>query len=372
MSDFLYILTDGINTKIGITNDFDKRMASYTTHNPNFQLYKSYPCGKDEARRIETAIKVIFKDALSGKSKEWFEIPADTIDRYASLLLEKPVSSIVTPSMHGVRVTNEAHELLSKLDRLLNSDKQEERLKSETVKEQMAEAFATAFALGIPEHKLPDDYIVFKDNASVDTRHCADPGTSEFVRKSIESNCISLPKDDHVWRFFHLVKLASGHFVAVCTSRVSMPYLKAIADKEIVREIVAKANQVGWNCTPHHDWSWHSPEISGLLLFQPKTPVFTILRTWEGSFRKWLIERQEVLKFEAFPDKDMLEKAIEDTARDNTFPLDIHSYGELQEKYLGPFFWIDKDGDFFLKNAYQFLIGKWANNGREFKVEVQP
>ena len=43
MSGYIYILTDGINTKIGITVDFDKRMSSYNIISEYVQWVKSYP-----------------------------------------------------------------------------------------------------------------------------------------------------------------------------------------------------------------------------------------------------------------------------------------------------------------------------------------
>lgn len=84
----------------------------------------------------------------------------------------------------------------------------------------MAEHFANCFSLGIPEHKLPDGLIVFQDSESVDKDYCESPKTSQRVKIAVEHNFISFPHDDHVWWFFHLVRLATGHFIAICTARV--------------------------------------------------------------------------------------------------------------------------------------------------------
>ena len=359
MSGYIYILTDGINTKIGITVDFDKRMSSYNTHNPNIQLVKSYPCDIEEARRVETAIKTVFKGNLSSKSKEWFSVSSDWVDKCVSTLLEKPVKNPVLSSGHGVRLTSVADKLQQTILRQVESKNIEERKKQYATQEEMAEHFAHCFSLGIPDHKLHYELIPVKDNASVDKDYCTSPILSSKVRKTVKQNYINFPKDENVWRFFHLVRLATGHSIAICTARVSMPYLEEIKDKDTIQEIADLANEFGWMCTVHHDWSWHYPEKTGLLLFQPKTPVVTILRRWENSFRKWVIERQELLKFERFGDKDCLEKVIGDISFDTTFPLDINSYEELCNKYLEPFFGIEKEDDFFLKDAYKFLIGKW-------------
>lgn len=360
MSGHIYILTDGGNTKIGITTDFDKRMASYNTHNANIQLVKTYPCAIEEARKIESAIKHIFKNELSGKSREWFSVNPETVERYVSTLLEKPSEAPILPSMHGVKLTERAGSLKEEILTLVEHRDVKQRKKANAKKEELAELFATRFRLGIPEHKLPD-YVLVKDNACVDIQHCISPSESQKVRASIKSNRISMPYDDHVWRFFHLVKLATGYFVAICTARVSMPYLEAISKSENIQEMVGLAEELGWYCTIHNDWSWHYPDKSGLVLYQPKTPVSTKLRLWDNSFRKWLIEKQELLKLERFDIKDDLEKAIEDAAHDNTFPLDVNSYQELCNKYLEPFFGITnyEENAHWLKPPYEFLIDKW-------------
>ncbi len=140
-----------------------------------------------------------------------------------------------------------------------------------------------------------------------------------------------------------------------------MPYLEAIKGESRTREIVDAANEYGWYCTLHHEWSWHAPDKTGLILYQPKTPVIHRLRMWEGSFRKWVIERQGLLKLERFDKSEDLQKCIDDICHDNTFPLDINSYQDLCDKYLEPCFYINSDSDFWLKEPYEFLIRKWKD-----------
>lgn len=362
VSGHIYILTDGINTKIGITTDFNKRMSTYNTHNANIQLIKSYPCDIEEAKRIETAIKYVFKGSLSGKSKEWFSVSPETVDRYVSTLLEKPLKTAFLPSMHGISLTEKAYNLKEEIVKLVEHANIEQRRKVDAKKEELAELFATCFGLGMPEHKLPpQEMVVVKDNAGVDTRHCTPAVQSQKVRQAVRSNRIAMPHDDHVWRYFHLVKLGTGCFVAVCTARVSMPYLKAISKDEEIQAIVELANEFGWYCTIHNDWSWHYPDKSALILYQPKTPVSNLLRLWDNSFRKWLIERQELLKLERFDNKEDLVKVIEDTAHDNTFPLDVISYRELCDKYFRPFWGVahNEESDHWTRPAYEFLMSKW-------------
>ncbi len=190
----IYILTDGVNTKIGITTDFDKRMSSYNTHNANVQVFKHYPCDIGEAKRIETIIKGACKDLIVGQGKEWFSLSPEAIDRYVSAMLEKPLANPILPSMHGVRLTSEAYELKDTINKLLNDKNIEERKKAEAKKDELAELFGTSFGLGFAEHKLPPaNTIVSKDYTAVDFQHCANPRASNAVRKAIESNRVSFP-----------------------------------------------------------------------------------------------------------------------------------------------------------------------------------
>lgn len=80
------------------------------------------------------------------------------------------------------------------------------------------------------------------------------------------------------------------------------------------------AEDLGWICSTHDDWSWHDPGRTGLILWQPKTPVRTLLERWDGSFRKWVVERRKALLMEAKGHKDFA-KVIDDLSGDETFPL---------------------------------------------------
>jgi hypothetical protein len=355
MSGHLYILTDGVNTKIGITTDLSKRLSSYKTHNPNFQQFKVYACEIDEAKRVEGVIKQAFKDKLSSSSKEWFSVNPEVIDRYVSVLLITPTQDNITPAMHGVRFTSEAGEIKNKILQALKA-KGGFADDANQHKDILAECFANRFGLGIPYHKLPDD-LVIKDGLGVDINNC--DTESKLAQEGVSSNHVHISYDDHTDNFYHLVKLASGHFIAVCTAKVSMPYLKAIKGKD--EEIIDAASAVGWYATFHHDWSWYYPDESGLILFQKKTPVPIILKQWDSSFRKWVVERSVLLKQEKTSNRDNLIKCIEDISYDNTFPLDIQSYDELCDKYLEPYWGYNKDDDFFLKESYSLLIEKWRH-----------
>lgn len=352
----IYIIADGFNTKIGITTDLNKRMASYVTHNPTAKLFKTYTCKLDDAKRVELTIKHAFKDKVSSKSREWFDVSCNTIDRYVSALLYVPTEDEILPTMHGMGLTDEAHVLLNKI--LVCVDKNEN---STLLKQQFAELFGSKFNLGIPEHKLPEK-VVIKDRIAVDMNHCN--SDSLVARKAIKSNYPEVPFNDHEYRFYHLSRLSSGHYVAFCTAMVTMPYHEALAEQQAKHKVIATANDLGWHMTFDNDWSWWFPEKTALIVFQPKTPILNKLAMFDKSLRKWVIERAEILKNEQYSNRDDLEKIIEDLSHDNSFPLDVNTFEELSEKYLTPFFGIYPDDEYadWLKDGYSHLINKWKSS----------
>lgn len=360
MNGYLYIITNGSHTKIGITNSLDKRLASYKTHNPIFQVYKTFEADYKEAKRVETLIKQLFKEELSGEGKEWFAVNPEIIERYAFTLLAKPVINELLPSMHEVRLTEEAHKLKSQILDALEKGKGHSD-NANPIKDQLQEIFATRFKLGIPSHKLPED-IVVRDAMGVDLNHCQQE--SQKAIDGIRNNYITMPHDDHVKSFYHLVRLSTGHYAAICTARASLSYPPRFDGHE--DEIVNAANEVGWHCTFHHDWSWHQPDETKLALFQKKTPVQEILRDFDSSFRKFVIERSKLLSQLSLDNKNALNKIIQDIVRDNTFPLTVHSLEDLCDCYLGKFWHYSMDEivtDKFLQ-AYKLLFTEWNKSSR--------
>lgn len=362
MSAYIYIIKDADKTKIGISTNLDRRLPAYKTHNPNHQVYKTYPCSIEEAKRIELVIKQAFKDKLTGQGKEWFSVPAEEVDKYVCSLLDAlPTTSDAMPSLHGVKLTQKAEVLLNSIYEAV-----EGRKDSLSLKEQFAELFGKAFSLGIPYHKLPDN-LMAKEYLYVDLMHSANPHDSKLVREAV-TGVQKMTHDDHCWYYFHLLKLSSGHSIAVCTAKVSMPYIERIVG-DAEKEIFEHSKELGLWATFHHDWSWWYPTKTALILYQPKTPVSKMARQWDKSFRKWVMERKEVLKFEDYEDMETLQRAIEDVCDDKHFPLEFKDYSDLQEKYLGPFWHFlndeqmqDHDYEDDRALAMKFLVGLWRNN----------
>lgn len=359
MTAHIYIIKDGDKTKIGKSTNMARRLPAYKTHNPNHEVFKTYPCSAEQAHSIELFVKQKYKDRLAGQGKEWFSVPAAEIDNLVCSLMEPSEGMAdAMPSLHGVKLTFDAQELL---DKILQAVVKGE--KSRPMKERFAEMFGKAFGLGTPLHKLPEDLLA-REYMFVDLNHSASSLESKLVMDAV-TKVPSFPHSDHCWYFFHLLKLSSGHALAVCTAEVSMPYLEDMRGNA-ERETFNHAKELGLWATFHNDWSWWYPSKTAMILWQRKTPVSQLQMLWEKSFRKWVMEHREVLRFEDYKDSDALQRAIEDVCDDKHFPLEFMSYEDLQEKYLGPFLHFLSDAQMADHEyeddralAMKFLVDKW-------------
>ena len=405
MTSHIYIITDGRNTKIGITTDLDKRVASYKTHNPNFRLFRTFEADPKDAKRIEKVIIGAFKDDAVGEGKEWFAVGPETVERYVSVLMFKSAEAEVLPSMHDIPLTSKAcvlqeaickdiedvgckgvaddarrlwglrqefgerfgpnsgktdspaaHKIKTEID-ALSAKLEELDREARSKKERLSELFADRIGLGMPSPKISEGTIRV-GGMSVNWEHC-DPD-SEIVRSAVRGS-FRMPLDDHAEQFFHMSRLASGHWAALGTARVSMPYLPKLASREAWEKISAAAESMGWRCSIHDEWSWHSPGETGLVLYQRKTPVRAYLDQWEGSFRKWAVERSKALIMDAKGDKAFA-KVLEDLAYDSTFPLTVRSWDELLETYFDRYWKFEMSDE--LKDAYRSLLEKWLSQSK--------
>lgn len=400
MASHIYIIQDGRNSKIGITSDLKKRIDSYKTHNPNFLLFRAFETDAANAKRIERAIIAAFKDEAVGEGKEWFAVAPETVER--CVLAFMPTDDEAhPPSAHEIPLTGEARRTLSELRAALDAAGSKAgneeahrlwKLRSEwnerfggdptkagtagakkvkaeideldarvsvrydairSGKNRLAELFADAARLGLPSHRVPEG-AVRTGGLGVDWAHC-DPA-SDTVRKIVREG-LRLPLDDHTERHFHLSRLASSSWAAICTARVSQPWLPQLDDADAWERMASVAEDLGWICSTHDDWSWHDPGRTGLILWQPKTPVRTLLEQWDGSFRKWVVERRKALLMEAKGHKDFA-KVIDDLSSDETFPLAVRDWDELVETYFDRYWEFEMPDRF--KDAYRVLWEKWA------------
>jgi hypothetical protein len=363
MSGYIYILTDGLNTKIGVTTNLDKRISAYNTHNPNFRQYKTYDCFTiEEAKKIEAVIKLYFKEQLTGSGKEWFTVSPEKISRVVSAFWNSSNEEIITPAMHGVTLPSEFFKLKEVLSDEIIKNKGFNSEKEYEIKSQMIKLFSECLKLGIPQYKLPQE-VVIKDALGLDFYHC--DKESKLTKNAILDNKFQLKYDDHTYNFYHLIKLASNSYVAMCTAKISMPYLSRVEGK--FPEILENARSLGLYAFQHNEWSWYYPENTGLILFMHKTSVPERVKLWETSFRKWVIERSKLLQQEKTKnsaDREVLVKTIEDICYDTTFPLHVQSAEEFYKEYMEPFWGCSYNDEYkhFMQDTYDLLFNKWKNN----------
>ncbi len=400
MVSHIYIIQDGRNSKIGITSDLKKRINSYKTHNPNFQLFRAFETDAANAKRIERAIIAAFRDEAVGEGKEWFAVAPETVERCVLAFMLSDAEAH-PPSAHEIPLTSEARRTLTEIRAALDAagskagndeahrlwkqrtdwnerfgddsakagsavakkakaeiDELDARVsvRSDAIRasqNRLAVLFADAVRLGLPSHRVPEG-AVRTGGLGVDWLHC-DPA-SDSVRKIVREG-LRLPLDDHTERYFHMSRLASGSWAAICTARVSQPWQQHLEHSEAWERMSSVADDLGWICSTHDDWSWHDPGRTGLILWQPRTPVRTLLEQWDGSFRKWVVERRKALLMEAKGHKDFA-KVIDDLSGDGTFPLAVRDWDELLETYFDRYWEFEMPDRF--KAAYQVLWMKWA------------
>ncbi len=361
----IYIMSDGVNSKIGITSNLQNRISTYKTHNPTATLFSHYICPK--AKDIETAIKTLFKEKTITSSKEWFNLNPNYLDRIVSLLVhgENNKHLDIIPAMNYVPLHDDFQNLLGKNQKIEVGEKY---LKA-------TEIFAREFNLGIPKHLLPNSVIKI-EGMPIDIYECRDKSLTDRLYQTNQ-----IKHQDHRYYFYHLVNLTSGKQIAFCTSFVSMPYPGYIGDTEeekrenfektIYPQIIEDAKDRGYYIFRHDEWSWHNRGETYLLLVMQKTPVSKKLAMWENCFRKWVIEREKVLEQEDFEDMEGLGYAIEDICGDATFPLHIQCADDFA-KHIKTHFskdYYDKDS-FPLRDAFDFLFAKWK--GVEWIPRIDP
>lgn len=90
---YLYVLEDGTNSKIGMSERLVKRMKTYNTHNASYRIHSVFPCPLKEAKRVESTVKAYYRQELAGRSSEWFSVSAQEISGFVAKLLPNSASS---------------------------------------------------------------------------------------------------------------------------------------------------------------------------------------------------------------------------------------------------------------------------------------
>ncbi|ONU47771.1 hypothetical protein A8E62_32145 [Burkholderia cenocepacia] len=358
----LYILTDGGSTKIGITEDLDKRMRAYNTHNPNYRQYRVFDCDIQEAKRIEAAVKSYYKDKLSGSSKEWFQVPPEQILEMVTVLFNKPRGSLI-PIVHGVKMPPDYSDMLYKISCKIE-EKKWRYSGDRKINREIMTRFGELFQLGTPYFNLDTDKVIVTDPLSVDINHYQNPlpfGPSRLtaqeratisceelqsmlsmsyeIRRQVQENSVQLPfewnrKED--LEFFEVINLPTGYQIALSSARVIFPWIESV-DYERPREqllndktyqdLLIHAKRFGLNVFRYDEWSPINPGKTGLIVLTQKTPIKDKLKMFNSSLRRWVIENYKALEQELYKYKYMLYSI----RHDSTFPLDIQTIKDIED-----------------------------------------
>ena len=174
----LYIISDGANSKIGVSSSFEKRLSAYNTHNPNYTVHKQYPATIDAARSLEGVVKQRFSRWATGNGKEWFAVPARVIEKYVDHILAFEAGLDSAPDTEakfcGLAPTVEMQSLRQAiLDEIhaIPPQKATERDKffeSRNTRENTClTLFAKSFGIGEPEHLVDANPRVLRQGSMV-------------------------------------------------------------------------------------------------------------------------------------------------------------------------------------------------------------
>jgi hypothetical protein len=298
----IYIMSDGVNSKIGITTNLQNRVSTYKIHNPTATLFSHYICSK--AKDIELAIKTLFKDKTITSSKEWFNLNPNYLDRIVSLLvhgennthldiipakgkIEVPLEYLELRYLNLDRIVKDRKRLLEDGQRLLEDGQnhledgqnhykkwEEEREREKTIPYSMLEIISKYFNLGIPEHKLPKN--IFIDSLGLDPYESITDRTEDIY-------------NTQNYKFYSLVDTEDKKQVSICNAIICV-----VEKKEKVR-YQQISYDCGFFCLEHQEWVPADSKELTLLVIMWKTPLSVKLSLWQNSFKKWVIENQSYI-----------------------------------------------------------------------------
>jgi hypothetical protein len=218
-----------------------------------------------------------------------------------------------------------------------------------------ADEFAKVFHLGRLEDR-EDKNVARRWSTGVDHSACL-PNWGAVVNSS-RGSLVNFPGTDHRRRFYQPLPLSNGKVVEYESALVSMPY---VGEDSIPREHDAAARlagRLGWTCSMHNEWSWYAPGSTALVLFRRSTSHKQMLRMWDGSFMRWMVDHRSRLDKGARSTRRMV---IEDIVSCQHLPLDLVDFEDCRERYLKEFAMHMYDSE---ANGVTFvfkrLMEKWA------------
>ncbi len=232
--------------------------------------------------------------------------------------------------MHGNGVLEEFRTLIQRL-RKLEEQPKGRREEIYLVSQRCAAVFAKAFGIGYPASRDEDDKKMTKRlSRGVDHKQCQ-PGWGNVV--NARHPYIEFPGTDHQRTFHERLPLSNGKFVEYTTAMVSMPYADS-SNIEMLPKARDLADRIGWECIVLKEWTWYAPDATTLVLFRRRTTHEVMLRLWESSFKRWLIENKSRLLKGASVDR---RNVISDAIDCPHMPLDVDTWESFRERYLKEF-----------------------------------
>lgn len=313
MEHCVYVVADGPNAKIGITNNLSSRMQSYGTHNPTAALHGYHVVPSQAvARAVEQQIKTELAGARVGTGREWFRVSPDVMLGMVASAVGVEKSS--TRLASHIPITSKALRLISEYQ---DMDRQHRKdfggwfgVLGATMPEKVEKRYwpsvralndkytdllvhlGDAFGLGQPARML-DRGRYFRPWDHMD-RGCP--------------QSLSFPGTDHIEEFY---------IGAFCSGVVLFPYESSYRG-DATPEVVARySRRTGWSCYEQPGWGTvyakggPSVVVTCVVWTPPVHPAVTGQK-YATSFLSWLLSRYGALLPTA-EDSTTLRYFVEDT-----------------------------------------------------------
>ncbi|WP_396190352.1 GIY-YIG nuclease family protein [Flavobacterium sp.] len=287
---YLYILTDGENTKIGITGDLVRRLRSYTTHaSKHISLHSKYHFDDYIARKLESSVKQRFHSKLYGQGKEWFALSPTLIDQFVKKLMKDNGYYELGP----VRCFNFNQKL--PIDLKDKIDSAGEKNLEPKIKKEIIDTFSSLFQLGIPQYQVEKDIKCLSEEdfsyaIDLDTIRLNSLEKRKRDREIIKSNYIQQNTNDYIYRFYSKMPLSNGTYYAFCSSIILFSEHPLDYDKGV--EFANDYDLFFINNLNLSSWNWYDKSKHMYLFIKKNLPDQT---DWDLSFRKWFIENTDIL-----------------------------------------------------------------------------
>ncbi len=390
-SAYLYVVTDGNVSKIGVTEQaLEKRISAYKTHNPNAHLFANYQFASiEQARRIEVIVRRRFASQQVAAGKEWFSVSPAQLAAYA-LEQFNPASQHYVTNSALIQSSQPTPQFLALQDELAalqrvapiasNSPtttdaKRRDRITA--IKNECKVLFGSHFHIGAPEQQIVlEKLTAYRDHPAPDMIALKGEKLlgSDLARACVmQPSKLRFPAQDHECYFWQLHPLASGVSVPFVHTAIVMPYVEHLARDELAAladESKRFARAIGWTFVDHSEWSWYAPGSTALFAYQMQTGAHRIQKEFSTSLRRFVIEQYAALDTRHC-DLNEFEKVLSDLAADRTFPYWIRTYEELIDTYLGPIWGRSLDDDDDTARAYLTLFEEWQV-WREAKAQSEP